>query len=178
MPNEQILPGMDELRPYIGLESAERCAVDAVEPGAVRRFIQATMDPDPIYWDQSAAIAAGYRAAVAPPLYPVHMLRRAPGTSDPFASFEKDPDYDGLDMEVYGLPALPLPAAGALNGGGDAEFSSLAEHGDRVVAKSRYADIRERTGRSGRSIFVTIETTYRTDRGRLLIRMREVLIWR
>jgi uncharacterized protein len=53
-----LLPSMprltEEIRKYIGMETDLQFACDPVERGAVRRYAQAIMDPDPIYmWDEA-----------------------------------------------------------------------------------------------------------------------------
>lgn len=51
----------------VGKES--RPGVREVEKGAIRRFAEALGETNPIYFDDSAARAAGYRAVVAPPVF-------------------------------------------------------------------------------------------------------------
>ena len=55
----------DEVRKHIGAESTPFPACDPVEKGAVRRYAQAIMDPDPAYASDEAG--ARYGGAVAPP---------------------------------------------------------------------------------------------------------------
>jgi hypothetical protein len=45
-------------------------AVNEVEKGAIRRFAEAIGETNPIYFEESAARAAGYRSVVAPPTFP------------------------------------------------------------------------------------------------------------
>jgi acyl dehydratase len=169
---------IESLQQFIGVSSGQMRAVDAVEPGSVRKFVQAIMDEDPIYWDDEVKGATQYGGLVAPYLYPAHMLRRYAGTPDPLDCFADNEDFDGLEMSSYGLPPLPLPYSRALNGGGEVEFYSLANHGDQVFATSRYADVQVREGSTGQMIFVTIETTYAKQTGQLLEKVRETLVWR
>ncbi len=164
----------DELRGFIGRESAGATACDPVEAGAVRRYAQAIMDQDPAY----AAGADRYGGPVAPPLYPAFMFRRPFGTPDPLTDRAEDPDFDGLTVAAHsGLPELPLRLA-LLNGGAEVELYRYARHGERVTQRSRYADIYERESKSGPMLFVIVETEYRTGDGDLLMRVRGTSIRR
>jgi hypothetical protein len=167
----------EEIRRFIGVESAEEEACEPVERGAVRRYAQAIMDEDPIY-DQDAA-AERYGGAVSPLLYPSFMFRRPFGTPDPLTERALDPDFDGLVAAAgSGLPELPLHGLALLNGGAEVEFYRYARHGERVVQKSKYADIYERNSKSGPMLFVVIETEYRTKSGEILLRARKTAIRR
>ncbi len=168
----------DELRSYIGRASEDVAACDAVEPGAVRRYAQAIMaDQDRDYAPEAAP--ARFGGPVAPPLYPAFMFRRPLGTPDMLSERAEDPDFDGLVSSASdGLPELPLPGRALLNGGSEVEFLRYARFGERVVQRSRYADIYERESKSGPMLFVIIETDYRTDGGDLLLRVRKTIIRR
>ena len=169
----------EEVRGYIGLESESVTAREVVESGAVRRFTQAIIDADPNYWDASAAAQSKYGSVVAPPLYPGFAFRRPPGTPDPLDRFKEDRDYDGLGGGTGAiLPVVPLPLPRLLNGGVEAEFLALARHGDRISARSRYADIYEREGRTGKMVFIITETAYTNQDGQVLAKIRNTTIRR
>ncbi len=167
----------DEVKQYIGRTSDRFGAWDPVERGAVRRYAQAIMDPDPAYGDEE--YGRRYQGAVAPPLYPAYMFRAPFGSPDGLTERATDPDFDGLLTSVSsGLPELPLPGLALLNGGAEIEFFRYARHNERVFQRSRYVDIYERDSRSGPMIFVVIETEYETEAGELLLRNRKTLIRR
>lgn len=169
----------DEVRSYIGRSSEPVTSAELVEPGAVRRFTQAIMDPDPIYWDSEATRESRYMAPVAPPLYPGFAFRRPPGTADPLDRAKENRDFDGLGGGGgTGLSPVPGMPVRLLNGGVEAEFFALAHHGDRITAQSRYADIYEREGRTGRMVFIVTETTYTNQDGQVLAKVRNTSIRR
>src|SRR5262245_37994002 len=144
MADEMVEYVTDEVRALIGVESTPVPAADPVERGAIRRHAQATMDDDPLYWDDDYASRTRYGGVVAPPLFPLHAIRRAPGTPDPLDEALADPDYDGAGQGIaarLGLPPLPLGLKRMLNGGNDVEVRSLARPGERIVARSRYRDV-------------------------------------
>jgi hypothetical protein len=167
---------------HIGEEGELVVASEPVELGAIRRFTQAIMDDDPIYWDADAARRAGYEGVVAPPLFPLHAVRRRPGTPDPLEALIEDPDADGGGRAgggAEGLSPLNIVLPRLLNGGNDVEIYDLARVGDVIARRSRYADIYEKTGRSGPLVFVITETDYFAhNRGVLLLRSRQTHIRR
>lgn len=168
----------DEIRGYIGHTSETVTACDAVEPGAVRRYAQAIMaDHDSDYGPD--AQAARYGGPVAPPIYPAFMFRRPYGTPDALTERADDPDFDGLVSAAGdGLPELPLPGRALLNGGSEIEFLRYARHNERVMQRSRYADMYERQSKSGPMLFIITETEYATIEGEVLLRVRKTTIRR
>jgi acyl dehydratase len=162
---------------YLELAAAVRTAGEPLSRYELRRFAQATMDDQPMAWDGAAAIAAGHSGPVAPPLYPVHAVRRAAGTPDPLARASAEHDWDGSEYDSlwHGLPAVEAPLHRHLNGGSEIEFHSLAEAGETIEESSRYTAIEEKEGRSGPMLLTTVETRYRVgDRPLLTVRMTVV----
>jgi len=167
----------EELRSYIGREGPTFGACDAVEAGAVRRYAQAIMDPDPAYASDREGVR--YGGAVAPPLYPSFMFRTPFGAPDVLTERAHDPDFDGIVMGVgNGLPELPLHGLALLNGGAEVEFYAYARHGERVLQTSRFADIQEKETKSGPMLLVIIETEFTNEAGQLLLRSRKTIIRR
>ncbi len=167
----------DEIRSYIGRQSDTVTACDAVEPGAVRRYVQAIMADDDRDYAPDAA-AARFGGPVAPPIYPAFMFRRPLGTPDVLNERAEDPDFDGLVSAASdGLPELPLPGRALLNGGSEIEFLRFARHGEQVSQHSRYADIYERQSKNGPMLFVVVETEYAVG-AEVLLRVRKTIIRR
>jgi hypothetical protein len=169
----------DACQKYVGMESESELACDLVERGAIRRFAQAIMDEDPIFWEPCENNKR-YGGPVAPPLYPAHIFRRPFGTEDPLTKNALNPDFDGVGATAsQGLPEVePLRGYGLLNGGIEVEFFRYARHGETVKLKSRYASITGKETSKGPMIFVVIESEYRTGTGDLLIRTRRTQIRR
>jgi len=169
-----------EVKALIGLEGVPETCWEPVERSEVRRFAQAVMDDDPIFWDDAYARQTKYGSVVAPPLFPLFALRRPPGTPDPLAEAPTDPDFDGsAGLLRTGLPPVPLPQLPRLlNGGNEVEFYRLPPLGDRITARARYLDIYEKTGRSGTMVFIVIETRYLNQHDELLMLSRVTLIRR
>jgi len=164
----------DAVRSYIGVTSERVVACDRVEAGAIRRYVQAIMDDDPLFHTQPEG------AAIAPALFPVSMFRRSPGTEDPLSARAADPTFDGLVVAAgERLPEIvELRDLALLNGGAEFEFFRYAREGETVSQLSRYADITERETSKGPMVFVTIETDYFGAGDDLLLRARKTTIRR
>jgi hypothetical protein len=168
-----------EVQKLVGAESGVETACEPVERGAVRRYVQAYMDEDPMFHE---GLWRGDTPGdtVAPPLFPMNMFRRPFGTPDPFAEHAGNPDFDGIvGSTAQGLPPLPLPKGiGLLNAGTEVEVFRYARHGEFVTAKSRYHSITEKQSSKGPMLLVVIETEYRGDDDGLLLRVRKTQIRR
>jgi acyl dehydratase len=168
----------EEVRALVGVEGPVHVAPGPIDADALRRFVQAAMEIDPIHWDEGAARARGFDGVVAPPLYPLHAFPRAPGSPDPLEALADDPDWDGIELVEDGLPPIEVALPRLLNGGVAAEVFALARVGDRLSARSRYAEVSEREGSSGPMVLVVVETDYRNQDDVLLLRTRTTMIAR
>ena len=169
-----------EIKALIGLEGDPQTSWEPVERSEVRRFAQAVMDDDPIFWNDAYVKNTRYGEVVAPPLFPLFAHRRPPGSPDPLASAAMDPDFDGfVGLLTTGLPPVPLPMLPRLlNGGNEVEFYQLPALGDRITARAKYLDIYEKSGRSGTMVFIVVETRYTNQDDDLLMISRLTLIRR
>jgi hypothetical protein len=167
-----------EVLALVGVVGPVMTAPAPLEADALRRFVHAAMETDPIHSDEGAARARGYEGIVAPPLYPLHAFPRRPGTPDPLDALVGDPDWDGIELVEDGLPPLELPLERLLNGGVDADVHDLARLGDTITCQSRYAEISERQGRSGPMVFVVVRIDYATTAGRSLLSVHTTMIAR
>lgn len=169
----------DAVRAVIGARSDWSEATNATEASEVRRFFQAIIDPKAIYWDDAAGKASRYGGTIAPPAYAVHAFRRAPEElADPLDA-GLDPDFDGVSRALRpGLPKIPVPLHGILNGGYEYELFSYARVGSRIKCRSAYRDVYQRDGKNGPIVFVLIEDEYATVEGRPLLKSLNTMIMR
>jgi hydroxyacyl-ACP dehydratase HTD2-like protein with hotdog domain len=180
MAEEQQSLITDEIKALVGVEAPPQTMWGTISADAVRRFTQALMDDDPIYWDAEYVADTKYGAVVCPPLYPGFTSRRPPGTPDPLDVLKDNPNWDGMGASggAGNLPPVVTPLPRRMNGGVEAEFFQLAKVGDQVTARRRYKDITDRTGRSGYMVIVQVETEYRNQDDELLYRITNTYLHR
>lgn len=159
----------DEIAAYIGMSSTPDQACDPVEAGAVRRYVQAIMDPDPVYGAPSEHNAR-FGGPVAPPLYPNHMLRSPLGSPDPFAAHAGDDDFDGLVLPSSLPKIAPFAKLAVLNGGSEFEFFRYAGHGEHVTVTETYLDVTAKESRKGLMYLVKIQSDFQGEDGTLIMR--------
>jgi acyl dehydratase len=140
-------------RTLIGRESEP--VLHEVERGTIRRFAEALGDPNPLYQDEEAARAAGYAGLLAPPTYPVVLAQ-----NDRFRH------------------SLDLGTRSVLHGEQQFEYARPIVAGDRIVVRTRVADVAERPGASGPMDVLVLEDEGRDEKGELVFRARATFILR
>jgi acyl dehydratase len=129
-----------------------------VEAGRIKLFCKAIGEEDPIYQDEAAAKAAGYRAIPIPPT----ALQTI--TND-------DPDKGGL------LRALNVDIGLILHGEQHYEYLSQVHVGDRITCQSKVVDIYDKKG--GALWFVVSEMEMKDEAsGKPVARARGVTVVR
>ena len=115
-------------RNAIGRES--KAAVNEVEKGAIRRVAEALGETNPIYFEEAAARAAGYRCVVAPPTFPTTL--RA-----------------GSDLRE-GL--LLSPGKHLLQAEQSFEYARPIVAGDKLTVRSKVVEVSQRITPSGLTV--------------------------
>jgi acyl dehydratase len=129
-----------------------------VEAGRIRLFCKAIGEEDPIYQDEAAAKAAGYRAIPIPPT----ALQTI--TND-------DPDKGGL------LRLLDVDIGLILHGEQHYEYLAPVHVGDRITCQSKVVDIYDKKG--GALWFVVSEMEMKdAGSGKLVAKARGVTVVR
>jgi acyl dehydratase len=140
-------------RTLIGRESEP--VLHEVEKGAIRRFAEALGDPNPLYQDEAAAKAAGLAGLLAPPTFPV-----------------------ALTQNERFRHSLDLGTRSVLHGEQQFEYARPIVAGDRLVVKTRVADVLERPGASGPMDVLVLEDEGRDEKGEIVFRARATFILR
>ena len=143
----------------IGTEMPSHSTI--VEANRLRLFAKATGQTDPIYVDESAAMAAGYRGLPMPPTMAFCFDMDVP---NPFEIL------DVLDVELGRL----------LHGEQHFEYLGDVCAGDTLTYRTTISDIYDKKGRSGRMIFIVsrmelfdeTEALLATTDSRMVIRER------
>lgn len=140
---------------HIGLE------VDSVrfpvERGKVREFVRSLRETDPVYLDEDAARAAGFRQIPVPLTFPMVAMQWR----------DRDAMIEDLGFDLARL----------LHGGVSWEYLLPVAVGDELTASRRVTAVTQRPGkRGGQMTFVTVETELVNQDGELAIRQEDTLI--
>ena len=127
-----------------------------------QRYAKASDDLNPIYFDEAAAHAAGYRTLIAPPTYLTYALAI---------------DRTLADLRVDGLYRaggrnVPLLVKRVMFGGEEWDFLEPAYVGDTITAQARLKSLDQKDGGSGPFVLMTTETTYTNQDGTVIARAR------
>ena len=148
-----------EAKAMIGMET--RRDVGVVYQKEARRWAAAVGDLNPRYFDEDAAAEQGFRDTPIPPLFVSHVMLGV--------TIRDGLRHDGIPSRGGG--DIPLRNADRrMAGGEDYEFLAPIYPGDTLTAVSRIANIEEKTGRSGRFVLMTRETTYTNQHGEVVVR--------
>ncbi|MEE9490988.1 MAG: MaoC family dehydratase N-terminal domain-containing protein [Dehalococcoidia bacterium] len=153
---------MDELRGLIGIMTEP--VINEVERGAIRRYAEAVGDPNPLYCDMEYAKNSRYGELICPPGFFGWPTKVSSGV-----------------MEVMGALFGALFKAGLvriLDGGREYEFLLPVHAGDTLAWYAKFADVREREGKTGKMVFLTTEITYINQHGDLVAKVRQTFIAR
>jgi len=81
----------------------------------------------------------------------------------------------GLEKFQQQVSAL-APFVSTLNGGTELKCYQLVRPGDVVTAITKITGVRERQGKMGRVLFITLDTTYKNQRQELVARCQDMVI--
>ena len=134
-----------------------------------QRFAAAVNDLNPIYFDEEAAKAQGYKTTPAPLLFLTQALQGVTRLDE----LVKDGVPGG-----GGGTQVPLNVHRKMAGGEEYDFIEPVYPGDTITAESKLASVEEKTGLSGAFVLVTRETTYTNQDGVIVARSRMSMIAR
>ena len=149
-----------EARARIGEVTAEPVSA-VISAREAQRYAQAVDDLNPIYFDEAAAVAAGYRTLVAPPTFLDHVIVQG----RPVADLRTDGLFRSPESRGLGMKRVMF-------GGQEWEWLAPVYVGETVTATQRLAAIDEKAGSSGPFVVVTWETTFTDQHGSVLARCR------
>jgi len=127
-----------------------------VEKGHIRRFAQAIGDPNPLWQDEEYAGRTRYGRIIAPPFFLIDA---------------------GLVKFVDRLVDM-CPDKANINGGTEIDFYRPMKVGDTITTVAKLSEVKEKMGKSGPMMFLTVEVTYTNQKGELLARCRNTFIRR
>lgn len=116
----------------------------------IQAFSRSIRETNPIYTDEAAARASGYRSLVAPPTLCTVFVRRV-SLPDINLQFGRLRFHAGQRVQ----PRAPIVA------------------GDFITASSHLKEVYPKTGRSGTMVFIVWETTFRNQDGEIVADVQE-----
>jgi acyl dehydratase len=151
----------DETRAWIGRSSELMPLPEEVAASDVRRYAEATGDHNPLWLNDEVARSAGYRGRVVPPMLVIDLVWRL-----------KHTDAGRMTDRV------PLPAnyIDTRNVDTEMEWLEPVYIGDRISIRHRIRDIVARPGRRGLGVYISRETEYVRDNGRLVARVVQTVV--
>lgn len=135
-----------DMRARIGVESDP--VPYEIDNTGCRQFARAVGYTDPVYYDEAAAKAQGYRGIPAPVGFLGHPVV-----------------VPGQPSRVPEAFRMDIPYKRVLNGGTDIEYLQDVCAGDRLTATTKLSALTEREGKMGPMLIVNTETTFRNERG-------------
>jgi acyl dehydratase len=150
-----------EVRSWIGRTTELMPLPEPIALSDVRRYVEATGDRNPLWLDDEAAWAAGYRARVVPPMMVIDLSWRL-----------KSSDAGRLWHKV------PLPPAyiDTRNADTEIEWLNSVHIGDHLALRHRITDIVAKEGRRGLGVYISRETEYRVLGGDLAALVRQTVV--
>lgn len=146
-----------ETRALVGQRLGEPASA-TIHAHEAERFAYAAGDTNPVYFDDAAACAAGYRARVVPPGFLVWAFE----PPRPLEALREDGLWRNDESPVR------LHVSRVLYGGEEWEYRAPVYAGDTISAETRLASLEEKTGGSGPFVLMTTETTYTNQAGEII----------
>lgn len=149
----------DETRSMLGQLLSEP-VTGVITAAAAQRFALAADDLNPLYFDEAAAKAAGYRTTLIPPVFLAWSLN----PPRPVSQVREDGLYRGEGKRVS------LNVKRVMFGGEEWEFLAPLYAGDTYTSETRLKSLEEKSGGSGPFVLQMTETTYTNQDGVVVAR--------
>lgn len=156
----------DETRARVGGLLADPVTV-TIDRRESQRYAMAVGDENPVYFDETAAQAAGHRTIIAPPTFITHAIV-PPRPNDDLREDGLWRDGGGVRLEVKRM----------MFGGEEWDFLEPVCVDDSITAETRLADVDEKSGSKGPFVRVVRETTFTNQSGTVVARSRQIGIAR
>jgi len=144
----------DEAMAMVGQLLAEP-VTGTITAKEAQRFALAAGDLNPLYFDEQAARAAGYRSTLVPPIF----LAWALAPARPVGETRQDGLYRSGGRRVS------LNVKRVMFGGEDWEFRTPVFGGDTITSETRLRSLEQKEGSAGPFVLQMTETTYRNQNG-------------
>jgi acyl dehydratase len=150
-PDDWPIP--EEIRKWIGFKTT--LGTEQVEAGTIRKFADAYMDSNPLWYDEDYAKETPYGGVVAPPSF-LHCLQTV--------------GYPRKDL--LKIP-IPWENHASLNGGNEFTLYEPMRPGDSITGEAEVVEIFGRLSKQmGTLMFTVVEMTYTNQNGDLVAKQR------
>jgi acyl dehydratase len=147
-----------EILRQIGKEGEETIWPEPLDRSSLRRFIQATRDDNPLYYDEEYAKSTKYGSVIAPPFY---FHRSFPSPLGVVEDAEKE------EMRHRGLVDTP-GFAKQVNAGSEIEWFGQVRIGDTLNSKTVVSNIEQKQGKNGPMILITYDRIIKNQDDKLI----------
>lgn len=154
-----------EMRRWIGRKT-DLTPLLIMTASDTRRYMDATGDRNPLWYDDDYARTAGYNGSILPP------------TLVGWVPFSIRENPDGSRAEAPDLRRqVPLPKnfTNVRNAGSETEWLKAVYPGEPLSTQSALVDIVARQGRAGPGIYITQEELIRNGAGDIVMRRRHTM---
>jgi acyl dehydratase len=124
-----------------------------IEKGMIRRFAQAVGDSNPRWQDDEYARVSGCDGIIAPPTFALTL------------------GFDQLRQTLSSESSLTV-----LHGSTELECHQSIRPGDVITLTTRIANVRERQGKAGTTVFIIFDMSYRNQRQEPVARCQQMAI--
>lgn len=155
----------DQMRSWIGRKSTSSPLL-IMTTSDIRRYMDATGDRNPLWYDDEYARAAGYQGRLLPP------------TLVGWVPFSIRENPDGSNAESPDLRRqVPVPKnfTNLRNAGSETEWLQPVYPGEQLSTQSCLVDIVARRGRAGWGIYITQEEQILNTNGDIVMRRRHTM---
>jgi len=146
----------NEMRAKVGM--THEPVVFEIEKGAIRRFAQAVEDPNPLWVDDEYARKTRYGGIVCPP------------------GFFGLPTGQAAELGDM-IELMDPPLKNILFGGAESELYLPIRPGDILISYMKLTDLYEKSGGTGKMIFMVFEANYKNQRDEVVAKTRYTLLF-
>lgn len=149
-----------EVKTWIGRTTALLSLPEEISASDLRRYTDATGDTNPLWMDDDAARAAGYRARIIPPMMILDLSWRLKSREGGmlWLKIPLPPNYDDVRNADF-----------------QAEWFAPVYVGDQISSRHRIVDIVAKRGRRGLGVYISRQTEHFNQSGALIMRVDAIV---
>lgn len=147
----------EQMKKSIGTKLFQDFPADEVSMWAIKRFVEATTDENPLWRDEKYAKKTRWRGIIAPPTF-LHVFDPAN------RAFRQFPDLSHMATTLPFEPPFPRTFQAFY----EFQFFAPLRPGDSITSTSKIGDVYEREGKSGKMVFIRMDNEHRNQKKELV----------